>query len=328
MRLARRPARDHRAHPREVVPRLDGDHRTHRGPRRRGAEPARPRRHRPPSRWRSRTPPRRRSRSAAVRAAPTFDAKVKIERVAPARADAALRDGDVDAVLTRRGIRAEDDPDDKLVDTIQAANRQVQTAAALQRAGLSPAQQRAALSPPALRVSTLEAIGPRPRRQERVRVRRGARPLRAAAHLRRSGSRRGWWRRSPRGSSRCCSRRSGPAQLLAGKVIGLGVLGFARSCSSRGSASLAASAAGRSRSTPTCRARRRSRSRGSCSATRSTPPRTPAPVRSVPRQEELQSATTPLNMAILVSYFVAFAVLQNPDGTIAGRRASSRSRRR
>jgi ABC-2 type transport system permease protein len=37
----------------------------------------------------------------------------------------------------------------------------------------------------------------------------------------------------------------------------------------------------------------------------------------VPRQEELQSATTPLNMVILISYFVAFAVLQNPDGTLA-----------
>jgi ABC-2 type transport system permease protein len=37
----------------------------------------------------------------------------------------------------------------------------------------------------------------------------------------------------------------------------------------------------------------------------------------VPRQEELQSATTPLNTLILISYFVAFAVLQNPDGTLA-----------
>jgi ABC-2 type transport system permease protein len=37
----------------------------------------------------------------------------------------------------------------------------------------------------------------------------------------------------------------------------------------------------------------------------------------VPRQEELQSATTPLNMVILISYFVAFAALQNPDGTLA-----------
>jgi len=37
----------------------------------------------------------------------------------------------------------------------------------------------------------------------------------------------------------------------------------------------------------------------------------------VPRQEELQSSMTPLTTIILVSFFVAFAVLQNPDGTLA-----------
>ena len=37
----------------------------------------------------------------------------------------------------------------------------------------------------------------------------------------------------------------------------------------------------------------------------------------VPRQEELQSSMTPLTMMILVSFFLAFAVLDNPDGTLA-----------
>jgi ABC-2 type transport system permease protein len=37
----------------------------------------------------------------------------------------------------------------------------------------------------------------------------------------------------------------------------------------------------------------------------------------VPRQEELQAATMPLTMAILVSFFVSFAVNDNPDGTLA-----------
>ena len=36
----------------------------------------------------------------------------------------------------------------------------------------------------------------------------------------------------------------------------------------------------------------------------------------VPRQEEIQSSTTPLTMLILVSLFVAFAVNDNPDGTL------------
>ncbi len=37
----------------------------------------------------------------------------------------------------------------------------------------------------------------------------------------------------------------------------------------------------------------------------------------VPRQEELQSVTTPLTMILLISFFVSFAVLDNPDGTLA-----------
>ena len=37
----------------------------------------------------------------------------------------------------------------------------------------------------------------------------------------------------------------------------------------------------------------------------------------VPRQEELQSSTTPLTMVILISLFVGFVVTENPDGTLA-----------
>ena len=37
----------------------------------------------------------------------------------------------------------------------------------------------------------------------------------------------------------------------------------------------------------------------------------------VPRQEELQSSMTPLTMLILISFFISFAVLDDPDGTLA-----------
>jgi ABC-2 type transport system permease protein len=37
----------------------------------------------------------------------------------------------------------------------------------------------------------------------------------------------------------------------------------------------------------------------------------------VPRQEEIQSSTTPLTMLILVSLFLGFAVNEDPDGTLA-----------
>jgi ABC-2 type transport system permease protein len=37
----------------------------------------------------------------------------------------------------------------------------------------------------------------------------------------------------------------------------------------------------------------------------------------VPRQEELQSTTMPLTLTILVSFFLSFAVSQDPGGTLA-----------
>jgi ABC-2 type transport system permease protein len=37
----------------------------------------------------------------------------------------------------------------------------------------------------------------------------------------------------------------------------------------------------------------------------------------VPRQEELQSVTTPLTLLLLISFFVSFGVLNDPDGTLA-----------
>jgi ABC-2 type transport system permease protein len=37
----------------------------------------------------------------------------------------------------------------------------------------------------------------------------------------------------------------------------------------------------------------------------------------VPRQEELQSTMTPLSITILVAFFAGFAVLNDPDGTVA-----------
>ena len=37
----------------------------------------------------------------------------------------------------------------------------------------------------------------------------------------------------------------------------------------------------------------------------------------VPRQEELQSTMTPLTMLILISFFISFIVLDDPDGTLA-----------
>ena len=95
---------------------------------------------------------------AAARGAGAFDARLEIQRLAPADAAQALADGDVDAVLGVRGIRSQEKPDDELVRVLQAANRQVRAAQALRDAGLPPAQAQRALAPPPLVVTTVEPV--------------------------------------------------------------------------------------------------------------------------------------------------------------------------
>ena len=81
-----------------------------------------------------------------MRGADAFDAKVTI--VASGE-DATLRDGT---------ISAQDKPDDKLVNILQAANADVRSAAALRDAGLDAQQAQSALRPPPLRVVTVEPV--------------------------------------------------------------------------------------------------------------------------------------------------------------------------
>ena len=100
---------------------------------------------------------------AAVREADAFDAEVTVKR------DADL--ADVDAALTRDGIRAQEEPDDTLVNILQAANQRVRAAAALRDAGLDDTQAAGVLSPPPLKLTTVEP----PRRARTVRASRSSR---------------------------------------------------------------------------------------------------------------------------------------------------------
>jgi ABC-2 type transport system permease protein len=84
---------------------------------------------------------------AAVGGAEAFDAKVTI--VSGDDADATLADGE---------IRAQEKPDDKLLEILQAANARVSSADALRDAGLDDRQAAQALSPPRLSLSTVEPI--------------------------------------------------------------------------------------------------------------------------------------------------------------------------
>ena len=109
-----------------------------------------------------------------------------------------------------------------------------------------------------------------------------------------------------------------PKDLLAGKVIGLGLLGLGQLLLVAVLGVAAAARHGRARrGRRPARAPSASRSCGSCSATRSTPALFAVAGALVPRQEELQSSTTPLTMLILISLFAGFIVNGDPEGTLA-----------
>src|SRR3954454_6809911 len=258
-------------------------------------------------------PSARRVADAAARSACAFDAKLTIRRIAPADAEQALADGDVDAVLSARGLRSQEKPDDALVRVLQAANRQVRAAQALREAGLPPAQARRALAPQPLAVTTVKPV-------DSAAEKRGGFAFFAVILL--YGQLIGFGYFVAMGvveekSSRVVEvllSTIGPRHLLAGKILGLGVLGLgqllvlavlglgvAGALDIDGDLIVAAALAlvwfvvGYAFYA----------SAFACAASL------------VPRQEELQSVLTPLTLLLLVSFFVSFAVIDDPGGTLA-----------
>ena len=265
--------------------------------------------------------------TAAARGADAFDAKLELRRIAPARAADALANGDVDAVLSARGIRSQQKPDDALVRALQAANRQVRSAEALRGAGLAPAQARRVLAPPALVVSTVEPV-------DTAAEKRGGFAFFAVILL--YGQLIGFGYFVAMGvveekSSRVVEvllSTIRPRHLLAGKILGLGVLGVGQLLVLAVLGLGMAGAAGAIQIDADLIIAAALAlvwflvgyafyaSAFACAASL------------VPRQEELQSVLTPLTMLLLVSFFVSFAVIDNPGGTLATVVRSSRSRRR
>jgi ABC-2 type transport system permease protein len=96
--------------------------------------------------------------SAAEPGARALDLDLTVERLDEAQARARVLDGDVDAALVGDGPRVlvRSDLDDDLGAVLRQAAAAVRTDAALARAGLDEAQRRAALSPPALGVVELD----------------------------------------------------------------------------------------------------------------------------------------------------------------------------
>jgi ABC-2 type transport system permease protein len=252
----------------------------------------------------------------AARGADAFDAEITVKWIAPSDARQALADGDVDAVVQGDRIRSQEKPENSLVNALQVANRQVRAQEALQRARLSPQQQQAALAPPPLRVSTVEPVDPE-------RDKRGGLAFFAAMLL--YGQLIGYGFYVAMGvveekSSRVVEVLLSAIRarhLLAGKVIGLGLLGLGQLLTVVVLGLLAATAVGAvdidgdvlmaaalalvwfvvGYAFYACLF--------ACGGAL------------VPRQEELQSVTTPLTLVLLISFFVSFAVQSNPDGTLA-----------
>jgi ABC-2 type transport system permease protein len=214
----------------------------------------------------------------AQRSAKAFDTELKVRGPSNEDVNAAVADGKVDAVLSERGLHAQEEPDPTLVGLIENARREVQQAAALKRAGLSEAQAQRALNPAPLKVTTTDPVGPDRERKGTfafVAVLALYAQLLTFGYLLASGV-------VEEKASRVVEvllATIRPRDLLAGKIIGLGILGFGQMLLTAAGLT-AAAGTGRWTSTATSSSRPLSRSGGSCSATRSTPACSPARARS------------------------------------------------
>ena len=253
---------------------------------------------------------------AARAGAGAFDAEITVRRVEPDGADAELRDGELDAVLAAGVLRSREKPDDKLVSVLQAADREVRSAETLREAGVPGDQIREALAPAPLRVSTIEPVDDR-------RDSLGGLAFFTILILYGQLLTYGFWVASgvvEEKASRVVEillSTIRPRELLAGKVIGLGLLGLGQL--------LLVAAVGLFIATATGAVDVDSdlliavglsllwfvlgyaffACAFACAGAL------------VPRLEELQASATPLTLTIMVSLFVAFAVNSDPESTLA-----------
>jgi ABC-2 type transport system permease protein len=242
---------------------------------------------------------------AAVRQADAFDAEVQL-----------VDGGDADATLARSGIRAQEKPEDKLLNVLQAANAQVRSADALREAGLDDGQAAEALSPPPLKLTTTEPI-------DLAAEERGGFAFFAVLLLYGQLIGMGYFvamgvveEKSSRVVELLLSTLR-PRHLLAGKILGLGLLGLGQllllavlglavagaggALDVNGDVIVAAGLAlvwfvvGYAFYAAAF----------ACAASL------------VSRQEDLQSVLTPLTLVLMVGFFVSFGVAGDPSGTLA-----------
>jgi ABC-2 type transport system permease protein len=247
-----------------------------------------------------------------------IDVHIKLQPASAADAEAAVRDGKLDlAVLDDRQLVAKAEVDEQLNVLVQAAARSVRAQQTLERAGVGQGDIQAALAPPPLPVRSLEPVDEDAQSKRRIAT---------VAVFLLYGQLIGY----------CVAVATGvveekatrvvevllaavrPVQLLAGKIIGIGLVGLLQLAIIGVAGLVAATAAG----------------------VITLPPDAATTIGSVllwfllgygfysslfavagaivSRQEEVQNTTTPLNLLLVGSFFVAFSTsLGNTDSTLS-----------
>ena len=236
-----------------------------------------------------------------------LDVRINLQQPAsPAEAEAAVRDGDLDlAVIDGREMVAQAEPDEQLSLLVQAASRAARAQDTLQGAGVPPAEIQAALAPPPLPVRSLEPV------DEDARSKR---TIATVAVFLLYGQLIGYCFAVAMGVVEEKSTRVvevllaavRPVQLLAGKIIGIGLVGLLQ-LAIIGAVGLVVAVAGNAITLPPDAAG----TIGSVLlwfllgyAFYSSMFAVAGAI--VSRQEELQNTATPLNLLMIASFFVAF----------------------
>jgi len=253
---------------------------------------------------------------AAVAGGAAVDVELEARQVAAGDVRAQIEDGSLDAAIVDDRIVAEEDPPDELVTLLQGASAQARAAQALKEAGVSGAQAREILDPAPLEVATTEPT------DEDEDSKAGV-AFFTILILYGQLLTYGYWvsagvveEKSSRVVEVVLSTIK-PAHLLAGKVIGLGLLGLANllltaavglgTAQATGALDVDGAVVGAAALAVVWFIVGYAFYAGAFACAGAL----------VPRQEELQSSMTPLTLTILIAFFLAFAVNSNPDGTLA-----------
>jgi ABC-2 type transport system permease protein len=253
---------------------------------------------------------------AAASAGDATDVEIEARQVKPGDVRPLVDDGTLDAAVVGGRIVAEDEPDDELLSLLQGANRQVSAARALERAGVPEGRAQRILEPQPLKLATTEPVDP----DEDAKA-----GLTFFIVLILYGQllTYGYWVAAgvvEEKASRVVEvvlSTIRPTHLLAGKVIGLGLLGLGNllligviglgTAAATGALDVdgtVLSAAGLALAWFVVGYAFYACAFACAGAL-------------VSRQEDLQSTMTPLTLMILVSFFLAFGVRSAPDGTLA-----------